>query len=85
MTAIIYRACYLFFVLLEMILMLYVIILWLPVSQRLRKYMNDIVAPILEPIRFLLRHSSFFSPLMDFSPLIGFVLISYLQKFFFIR
>lgn len=83
MAMIVYRTFYLFFVALEFILMTYVLMSWLPLGARLREFMRLITAPILDPIRFLLKHSIFYSQIADLSPLIGFVIVSYMQQLFY--
>lgn len=84
MSVIIFRTFYLFFVVVEFILMFYILMSWLPMSAKVRELMNHIVAPILDPIRYLLRHSIFYSQVADLSPLVAFVLLAYLQKLFYI-
>lgn len=84
MTAIVFRTFYLFSIVIEYILIAYVISSWFPPNSKLRTLMHTITDPILDPIRFLLKHSVFYSQISDFSPLIAFVVVTYLQKFFLI-
>lgn len=80
----IYNAFYIFFVLLEVILFIYIITSWFPISTRFLKLLITLIAPILDPVRYLLRHSIFNTPTADLSPIIGLVILSYLQQFFYV-
>lgn len=84
MTTIVFHTFYLFFIIIEYILIAYIISSWLPMNSKLRNLMHTITDPILDPIRFLLKRSVFYSQISDFSPLIAFVFVTYLQKFFLI-
>lgn len=85
MNELVYRTFYLFFVVLEFMLMTYVFLSWFPLGARAREFMHRLTAPILDPIRFLLKHSVFYSQVADLSPIVGFIIVSYLQQFFYIR
>lgn len=85
MAMLIYQTFYLFFVALEIILVTYVLMSWLPLNAKLREFMNVVTAPILEPIRYLLKHSIFYSQGADLSPIVGFVIVSYMQQLFYIQ
>lgn len=78
-----YEALYLFFTVLEIMLFLYVVISWFPNSRKLREMFITLLDPIFEPVRFLLRHSIFNTPRADLAPIISFVIILFLQEFFF--
>lgn len=82
MEAMIGNAFSLFFLILEGVLFFYVFITWFPISVEWREKISFFVDPILEPIRFLLKHSIFQVSYSDLSPLIGFLIVSYLQQFF---
>lgn len=76
------EAFYIFFTVLEAILFLYIIASWFPISSRLRGMFAFVLDPILEPVRFLLRRSIFGTSRVDISPMIGLVVIIYLQEIF---
>lgn len=78
-----YEALYLFFTVLEIMLFLYVVISWFPNSGKLREMFITLLDPIFVPVRFLLRHSIFNTPRADLAPIISFVIILFLQEFFF--
>ena len=79
-----YDALYIFFIVLEIFLFLYVIISWLPVNNRFKSIICFLIDPILVPVRYLLKHSIFNTPTADLSPVIGFVVILFLQEFFYV-
>lgn len=80
----IYNVFYVFFIVLEIILFIYVISSWFPTPKKFKSLLNVLIDPILSPIRFLLKHSIFNTPTADLSPIIGFVVILFLQKFFYV-
>lgn len=83
MSSLIYNSFYIFFVVLLMILFCYIIAAWLPMSTRFKKLLIILLAPILDPVRYLLKHSIFNTPTADLSPIIGLIIILYLQQFFY--
>lgn len=46
----------------------------------LKKPLRFVLDPILNPVRVLLSHSSFFTAITDLSPIIAFLILSYLQQ-----
>lgn len=84
MTHLLLNALYVFFIVLEIILFLYVIISWFPINNFIRNLLTILIEPILTPVRFLLKHSIFNTPTADLSPIISFVIILFLQEFFYI-
>lgn len=82
MINIIYFSLYILFRVLEIVLFLYIMTSWFPISPHIKNLLNTLMAPILDPVRYLLRHSIFNTPRADISPVIGFVIIKYLQEFF---
>lgn len=78
------RTLYLFFVVLEFILMTDLLMSWLPIGTKIKEFMHHLTAPLLDPIRYLLKHSVFYSQVADLSPLIGFMFVSYMQQVFFV-
>ena len=85
MTFILCQTLYIFFVVLEFVLMAYVFMSWIPLGAKVKHIMHRLTAPILDPIRFLLKHSIFYSQVADLSPIVGFVIVSYMQQFFYIQ
>lgn len=83
MSNLLYNALYVFFIVLEMILFVYIIASWFPISKRVKDLLDTLLNPILEPIHFLLKHSIFNTPTADISPIIGLVIISFFQQFFY--
>jgi YggT family protein len=84
MTHLIFNALYVFFIILEMILFLYVLTSWFPINNNFKSFLAVLIDPILVPVRYLLKHSIFNTPTADLSPVIGFVIILFLQEFFYI-
>jgi YggT family protein len=78
-----YDALYVFFTMLEIMLFLYVVISWFPNSGKLRELFVTLLDPIFVPVRYLLKHSVFNTPRADLAPIISFVIILFLQEFFF--
>lgn len=79
-TILIYKTFYVFFNVIEIILFIYIISSWFPLPNGIKKVLLNLINPILDPIRFLLRRSIFNTPVSDFSPIIGIVILSYLQS-----
>lgn len=79
----IYNVFYIFFLILEVILFAYIIVSFFPQSNRFRKHIIEIANPLIEPVRYLLSHSVFQSNVMDFSPVISYIIINFLQGFFY--
>ena len=46
----------------------------------IRKQLAFLLDPILDPVRYLLKHSIFQSAVNDMSPLIAFIIITYVQQ-----
>lgn len=84
MSNLIFNALYIFFIVLEMILFLYIIISWFPMNKHIKNVFITLLAPILDPVRYLLKHSIFNTTTADLAPIIGLVIISYLQQFFYV-
>lgn len=84
MTHLLFNALYVFFIVLEIILFLYVIISWFPINNFIKNILTILIEPILTPVRYLLKHSIFNTPTADLSPIISFVIILFLQEFFYI-
>ena len=83
MMELLFHTFYIFFNVLEMILAIYVVLSWFPFSKMVQQHLKNLVAPILDPVRALLKHSIFNSQVADLSPIITFLIILYLQKYFY--
>jgi uncharacterized protein YggT (Ycf19 family) len=46
----------------------------------IKKPLKFVLDPILNPIKILLSHSSFFTAISDLSPIIAFLILAYLQQ-----
>lgn len=46
----------------------------------IKKPLKFVLDPILNPVKILLSHSSFFTAISDLSPIIAFLILSYLQQ-----
>ncbi len=82
MAQIIYTTFYIFFMILQLVLLLYMLSSWFNGGERIKNLLALLMEPILTPVRFLLKYSIFSNPAADLSPLIGFVIILFLQNFF---
>ncbi len=80
----IYKVFYVFFGVVEIIVLAYLFVSLFPNTSWLHRKLTDIVNPLLEPIRYLLSYSIFNSNLADFSPIITFLMADYLQRFFYV-
>ena len=77
MTIYLVSVVYWFLMIVEVALTVYIFVSWLPLSPTLRKLMNYIMDPLLEPIRRLLRKSVVYIQGIDLSPIILYLLILY--------
>ncbi len=68
-----------FFTILQSFLLIQIFVDMFSVSL-IKKMLRFVLDPILNPIRMLLSHSSFFTAIMDLSPIIAFLILSYLQQ-----
>ncbi len=82
MASLVYNAFYVFFVVLEIILFLYILTSWFRVNGKIKNILFTLIEPVLTPVRYLLKHSIFNSPAADLSPIISFIIIIFLQQFF---
>lgn len=83
MTYIVCHALYIFFVILECVLFIYILGSWFPNALRFRALLLTLLDPIFVPIRFLLRKSVFYNAQRDLTPMVALILIFYLQSFFY--
>ncbi|MFV0342026.1 MAG: YggT family protein [Anaerocolumna sp.] len=82
MTILINNAFYVFFVVLEIILFLYILTSWFRMNGKIKNILFTLIEPVLTPVRYMLKHSIFNSPTADLSPIISFIIIVFLQDFF---
>ena len=80
MTIYLVSVVYWFLMIVEVAVTVYIFVSWLPLSPTLRKLMNYIMDPLLEPIRRLLRKSVVYIQGIDLSPIILYLLILYVRK-----
>jgi YggT family protein len=78
----IYSTFYMFFVVLQIILLLYMVSSWFNGGEKFKNLLSLLIEPIITPVRFLLKYSIFGNLAADLSPLISFVLIMFLQDLF---
>lgn len=83
MSELIYNSLYVFFIVLEMILFVYIFTSWVPGLRRFKELLVALLNPILDPIRYLMNHSIFRTKNIDLSPMIAFIIITYLQTIFY--
>ncbi|MFA9463615.1 MAG: YggT family protein [Velocimicrobium sp.] len=83
MTYIVFHAFYIFFVILESILFLYIISSWFPNSAKFRSLLLALLEPIFSPIRLCLKHSVMNNTSVDLTPMITLIILSYLQSLFY--
>lgn len=68
-----------FFTILQVFLLIQIFVDMFSVSF-IKKPLRFVLDPILNPVRILLSHSSFFTAITDLSPIIAFLILSYLQQ-----
>ncbi|WP_029504639.1 YggT family protein [Lachnoclostridium phytofermentans] len=68
-----------FFTILQVFLLIQIFVDMFSVSF-VKKALKFVLDPILNPVRILLSHSSFFTAITDLSPIIAFLMLSYLQQ-----
>lgn len=79
MAEIMFQSLFIFSHVLEVLLLIFVLCTWLIPGRKITIAFYHSVEPMLRPVRFLLRHSSFQTNI-DLSPLVVFVVLSFLQK-----
>ena len=83
MVQLIFHGLYIFFFILEIVLCVSIISSWIPGCKTFKGILSELLEPMLLPIRFCLRHSIFHTKLIDLSPLLALIILSYLQTFFY--
>ena len=71
---------YYFCMTLEIILLLYLLLLFFPSLYRLRMRLSILVLPILVPATWLLKHSILNCREVDFSPVLAVLILGYIQS-----
>ena len=82
MMQVIYQSLYLFFVVLELMMFAYVIVSWLFERTIIHKILEELIVPLTVPLKYLLKLSVFQS-CMDVSFIILYIIILYMQTFFY--
>lgn len=83
MVTLICKGLYIFFFTLEIALCLSIICSWIPWGKNFKLLLADFLEPLLAPIRYCLKNSIFQTKLLDLSPLLALIILSYLQTFFY--
>lgn len=83
MVLLVCKGLYIFFFTLEIALCLSILCSWLPIGTSFKQLLAEFLEPLLTPIRYCLRHSIFQTKLLDLSPLLALIILSYLQTFFY--
>lgn len=73
------EALKIFIILLEALLLINIFLSMFPIAF-LKKPIGFLLEPILLPIQKLLKHSVFHSPVSDMSPIMAFIVLSYIQQ-----
>lgn len=79
MSYLIIHSLSIFFIVLETMLFFHILMGFLP-FRKVRSIIESIVEPMLKPIRFILKHSVFQSGASDSSPIIAFIVLTYLGQ-----
>ena len=82
MMQVIYQSLYLFFIALEFMMFAYVIVAWMFEKSIIHKILEELIVPLTIPIKYLLK-LSIFQSCMDFSFIILYIIIFYMQTFFY--
>ena len=68
---------YWFFRVVEIALLVYIILLYLPVAPKLKLLMVDVMKPLLNPVRKKLNRSVFNTRGIDLSPIILYLIVTF--------
>lgn len=71
---------YYFCMTLEILLLLYLFLLFFPSLYRLRMMLSILVLPLLVPATWLLKHSILYCREVDFSPVLAVLVLGYIQS-----
>lgn len=80
MIDIIVNALFILFQVMEIGLIVYIIITWIPIFPGFKRNMCLLMAPLLQPVQKLIRKSVIQIRGIDLSPLILFVIIAYCKR-----
>lgn len=80
MLPLLYSTVYYFCMTLEIILLLYLLLLFFPSLYRLRTMLSILVLPLLVPATWLLKHSILYCREVDFSPVLAVLILGYIQS-----
>jgi len=83
MTYVLCQALYIFCVVLESILFLYIVSSWFPNFAKIRSILLSLLDPIFVPIRICLKHSIINTSTADMTPMVTLIILSYLQTLFY--
>ncbi|TCK98104.1 YggT family protein [Natranaerovirga hydrolytica] len=85
MTNVLLTTLFYFFRALEIFLILYIILSWLPIKPNnpIVQMIRSLVEPLLTPVRKLIKTSVFGgrTSMLDFSPIVVFVILAFFQRF----
>lgn len=79
MILVLLKSLSIFITILEVVLLIYIFLSMFHVGF-LRKPISFLLDPILIPIQKLMRHSVFHTPVSDISPIMAFLILSYIQQ-----
>ena len=74
------KTTYCFIVFLELLMMVYFITRWIFRKSELEKKLYSALSPLLMPLEFLMKHSSLYTTMIDFSPIIAMLILVYLDQ-----
>lgn len=79
MLFILMKSISIFIMILEVILLVYILLSMFHIGF-LKRPISFLLEPILLPIQKLMKHSVFHSPVYDISPIMAFLILSYIEK-----
>ncbi|BBF42247.1 hypothetical protein lbkm_0929 [Lachnospiraceae bacterium KM106-2] len=82
MVTLLLETLYIFFLILEYLLLTYVFLSWIPPLRKVRESIGVFLEPLFLWIRTLLKRSVFRTNFIDFTPMIALVIIVYCQTLF---
>lgn len=72
---------YWFFVIVQYAVLIYTVVSWIKALEKFQTVMSDVMDPMLNPIRSMLKHSVFRIRGVDISPIILYLLAGYGAQF----
>ncbi len=79
MTLVLLKSISIFITILEVVLLVYIFLSMFHIGF-LKKPIYILLEPILIPIQKLMRHSVFHTPISDISPIMAFLILSYIEQ-----